>query len=285
MHLRDAHVLITGGSKGIGAELARHLHAKGARLTLVARESNELRQMAASVGGVALAVDLSDHEQYEGLLARAEVEQGPLDVVVNNAALGATRHFGTLSSADVRRTLTTNLLAPLELCRQAVRLMVPRGRGAILNVSSIAGEFAVPHLATYGSSKAGLTMFSMDLQRDIRDTGVDVSAFILGSVPDTNIYNEGIKNETTQKLARQLEKFTGLTTDKIARKMVKSLEKDRKGLVTMPGTFAPVVLVRTLPIRLGDLMFSRGEAPKVDHALLQDPVEVTPGSSSEGVQA
>ncbi|UXA11491.1 SDR family NAD(P)-dependent oxidoreductase [Mycobacterium sp. SMC-8] len=67
MQLRGAHILITGGSKGIGAELARHLHAKGARLTLVARESDELRQTAASLGGVAMAVDLSDHEQYEGL--------------------------------------------------------------------------------------------------------------------------------------------------------------------------------------------------------------------------
>ncbi len=95
MQLRDAHIVITGGSKGIGAEV----------------------------------VDLSDHEQYEGLLARAEAEQGPLDVVINSAALGATRHFGTLTSAEVRKTLTTNLLAPLELCRQAVRVMVPAGAG------------------------------------------------------------------------------------------------------------------------------------------------------------
>jgi uncharacterized protein len=88
--------------------------------------------------------------------------------------LGASRHFGTLTAEDVRRTLTVNLLAPMELARQAVRSMVPRGHGAILNVSSLAGELAFPDLATYGPSKAGLTMFSLDLQHDIRGSGVDV---------------------------------------------------------------------------------------------------------------
>jgi short-subunit dehydrogenase len=265
VNLSDTHVLITGGSKGIGAAAATALRGRGARLTLVARESDELHRVAGAVGGLAIPTDLTDATQFADLVARAESEQGPLDVLVNNAALGASRHFGTLTAEDVRRTLTVNLLAPMELARQAVRSMVPRGHGAIVNVSSLAGELAFPNLATYGPSKAGLTMFSLDLQRDIRGSGVDVTAFVLGAVPNTGIYNEStLDNEVIQRLAAQLERFTRLTPQQIARRMVKTLESDRQGIVSMPLSSAPAAQIRVLPSRLGDLVFARRPMPAVD---------------------
>lgn len=277
MDLADAHVLITGGSKGVGAAAAEALRGRGARLTLVARESAELRRMAAAVGGLAIPTDLTDPAQFADLVARAEAEQGPLDVLINNAALGATRHFGTLTAEEVRRTMTVNLLAPMELARQAVRSMVPRGHGAILNVCSVAGEMAVPHLATYGPSKAGLNMFSLDLQRDLRGSGVDVTAFILGSVPNTGIYNEGtLNNAVIKRLAAQLERFASLTPPQIARRMVKTLESDRQGIVPMPLSSAPAAQIRVLPSRLGDLVFARQPVPFVDLTTPLDPTKGVP---------
>lgn len=273
MKLADAHILITGGSKGIGAAAAKALRNRGARLTLVARESDELHDVAAAVGGLAMPTDLTDPAQFAELVPHAEEQQGPLDVLINNAALGATRHFGTLTAEELRRTMTTNLLAPMELARQAIRSMVPRERGAILNVCSVAGELAVPHLAAYGSSKAGLNMFSLDLQRDIRDTGVNVTAFILGSVPNTGIYNEGIRNEVTKRLAGQLERFASLTPAKIAQRMVKALESDRQGIVPMPLSSAPAAHMRVLPSRLGDLVFNRQPMPAIDLTVPAGPTK------------
>src|SRR5271168_177638 len=103
---RGAHVLITGGSKGIGAAMAREFGRRGARLTLVARASDELEKVAADAGAVALPADLSDLSNVEDLVGRATEANGPIDVLINNAALGMSRHFGTLSADDVRQCVT-----------------------------------------------------------------------------------------------------------------------------------------------------------------------------------
>lgn len=257
MDLRDAHVVITGGSKGIGAALARDLAGRGARLTLMARPSDELEKVVADTGGTAVAVDLSDLQSLDGLIGRVEEGNGPVDILVNNAALGMTRHFGTLSADDVRRCMTTNLLAPMELSRQVLPGMLERNRGTIANVSSVVGELAVPHLACYSSSKAGLTMFSMDLQRDVKRSNVAVTAFVLGAVPGTQIYAEGTKNEVIQALASRIEKWAKLSPEKVAQRMAESLADDRRrGVVVIPRSGAPVVRWRQLPVKLGDLVFN-----------------------------
>src|SRR5262245_11506274 len=91
--LRGAHVAITGGSKGVGAALARELHARGARLTLLARPSAELETTAKETDAVPLETDLSDYDALLGLVDRVERRNGPLDILINNAALART---GTL---------------------------------------------------------------------------------------------------------------------------------------------------------------------------------------------
>jgi len=261
MELKNKHVVITGGSKGIGAALAKELKKHQARLTLIARPSAELHQTAAETGAVAIEADLSDIAVIAQLIPRAQEKNGPIDVLINNAGIGHTRHYATLSAEDVRSTITTNLLAPMELSRQAIIGMLRRNSGAILNVSSVTGEFAVPGCTVYASTKAGLTMFSNNLQRDIRDSKVNISVVVLGAVAGTQIYNEGTKSEVVKKLADQLNSVSGITPEEVAQRLVQSLLDDRRGPIAVPWSSAIPLWIRMLPVRLGDLIFCRGMPP------------------------
>lgn len=262
MDPRGAHVLITGGSKGIGAAMARELGRRGARLTLVARASDELEKVAVDVGAVALTADLSDLGNVEGLVARATEANGPIDVLINNAALGMSRHFGMLSADDVRQCMTTNLLAPMELSRQVLVGMLERDRGTIANISSVAGELAVPHLACYSASKAGLMTFSLDLQRDLKRTNIAVMVFVLGAVPGTQIYHESLQNEVIHAIAQRLEKVSKITPDRVARRVADTIaDEKRRAVVTIPGSSAPLIWCRHIPVRLADRFFASVDHP------------------------
>lgn len=262
MDLKDAHVVITGGSKGIGAAVARELDRRGARCTLVARPSPELEATAKAIDAASLAIDLSDLDQVDGLIARAEEANGPVDVLVNNAGLGATQHFATVTPDTVRKVLHTNLVAPVELSHQVLPGMLDRNRGAILNVSSVVGELPMPHLTCYGTTKAGLSHFTLLVQRDFLKSNVNLSVFVLGAVPGTQIHNEGVKDEVIAKVAAKLGRISNLTPEAIATRMADSIEADFRGTASMPRSSAPAVVWRRLPFRLVDLIFSRGERPE-----------------------
>lgn len=258
MRLKDKHVLITGGSKGIGERIAHELTGRGARCTLVARESEMLRRVAADNNALALPADLTDPAQFTDLVARAEKEQGPLDVFISNAARTSFANFWELPAEEMRGTLNINLVAPMELAGQAVRSMRQRGQGAVIAVSSITGEYAIPRFATYGPSKAALTMFWMILERELRGSGLSVAVFPLGAVPGTDNYREAVSSPAVAKVAASFERFGALTPEQVAVKIADAVESDRRGVVPMPTSSWPTMAMRMLPVRLGDLLFVRG---------------------------
>jgi len=102
MNMAGKHALITGASRGIGAVIAQELVDRGARCTLVARNSETLHRTAAEVGAQALPADLSDPTDYCDLIARAEDLQGPLEILVNNAARTSMQDFWELSGEELR---------------------------------------------------------------------------------------------------------------------------------------------------------------------------------------
>lgn len=257
MTARHPHVLITGGSKGIGAALARRLAARGARLTLLARPSAELKELAEELGGAQLPVDLMDLDNVTGVVARAEEQNGPLDVLVNNAAIQLPGPLSQIDAATMRGQMSANLLAPMELMRQALPGMVARNRGTIANVSSLAGEFALPNLPCYSASKAGLTKASLDLQRELKKTRIGVQLFIVGSVPGTQITQVALADPVIAKLTKQFEAWPSLTPDQVAASMEKDLVKGGNRVHTLPPHAAPLTALRFLPVRIGDLVFRK----------------------------
>src|SRR5680860_157373 len=183
MDLTDAHVLVTGASRGIGAGLAREFHAKGAKVTLVARSAGPLEELAAELGGTAITADLVDPAAREGLISRVEEQAGPVDVLVYNAGIDATGPFTELPADALSRLVALNVLTPMELSRQVLPGMIERGRGHVLMISSLAGTAALPGMAAYASSKSALTHFTAGLRADLRGLPVGTTVVELGLVP------------------------------------------------------------------------------------------------------
>jgi uncharacterized protein len=255
--LSGCHALITGGSKGLGALLAANLIERGARVTLVARQSTQLEKTSADLGCAHAAADLSDPSAFAGLVARAEDLNGPVDVLVNNAGAGVTRHYADLTGEELRGAMTLDLLAPMELSRQVLAGMLARDRGIIANVSSLAGEMAVPNVAAYGTAKAGLMMHTLTLRRDLARTDVRTIVYVIGAVPGTGVYDEGTTSPVTSAVGARFQKLSPqLTPEGVAVRMARALARGRNATVVIPRSAAPLVGLHLLPNRIGGLLFS-----------------------------
>jgi short-subunit dehydrogenase len=183
MDLNGRRVVVTGASRGIGKAIAEACAAAGARVALVARNEQAIKELAARLGGTAHPCDLTDLEQVRGLIERIQVDGGPIDVLVNNAGLDATGAFERASADDVADLVHVNLLAPMELTRELLPSLIARGTGHIVNVSSYASSAIFPGGASYGASKAGLSHFTEILRWELEGTGVDVTIVELGPIP------------------------------------------------------------------------------------------------------
>jgi short-subunit dehydrogenase len=185
-----SRALVTGASRGIGADLARGLRRSGATLALVARPSEELFALAEELGARAYPTDLTDHEAVRGLLDRVEAD-GPIDILVNNAGDEKIGRFDEMTAETLDFILDLNVRAVVELQRQAVPRMVARGRGHVVNVSSIGGLICPPNLAVYAATKAFITHLTANLAAEFHDSPVGFTKVEIGEVADTGLMEKG----------------------------------------------------------------------------------------------
>ncbi|MCB5181911.1 SDR family NAD(P)-dependent oxidoreductase [Streptomyces antimicrobicus] len=176
-------VLITGASAGLGAAFARGFAAKGCDLVLVARDEDRLIRAADALGrafGVraeVLAADLLDPAGLDTVARRLADPARPVDVLVNNAGFGLPAPFPYNAVEDEERMLDLLVKVPLRLTHAVVPGLRERRRGAVLNVSSVAGLLPT---GTYGAAKAWVTAFSESLRVDLAPYGVRVLAVVPG---------------------------------------------------------------------------------------------------------
>ena len=207
--LNRAHLILTGASRGIGRELADGLAARGARLALVARNADALEQIVSDLGpdrATAFPCDLGDATAIDGLIARVESEGGPVDGLVNNAGLDHTGAFAEMSAAELRAVIDVNLIATAELCRQVVPGMTARGRGHIVNVSSIGGSLPSAGVIAYCATKAGVNQFTAGLRSELKGTGVSTTLVEIGPVA-TEMMDHLREYPPTARSVRRLERF------------------------------------------------------------------------------
>ena len=176
--------LVTGASAGIGEAFARALAAQQHDLVLVARRGDRLEALAKELGErhqVAASVHVADLAEDAELGELAEsIAQDPPDLLVNNAGFGTLGAFAELDAERELEEIRLNVLALVRLTRAALPGMLARGRGAVVNVSSLAGESAGPFNATYAATKAYVTSFSESLHEELRGSGVVVQALLPG---------------------------------------------------------------------------------------------------------
>jgi len=248
MRVAGTHVLLTGATGDIGRRLATHLSDAGARLTLVARSTQPLEALAADLGAHAVPADLTDRDTLRSLIRDVEQAHGPVDVLVNNAGTETVGHLTHLSPDDLEHLLALNLLAPVELCRQVLPGMTARGRGHLVNISSLAGVATFPGLATYGATKAGLTHFTSGLRADLRGGPIGTLAVEIGPVSSQMMGRIASHPPTAAAFDRVLglRALTMLDPDAVARAVVAAVEDDQATL-RMPRRAAPLATLAHAP--------------------------------------
>lgn len=174
--------VVTGATAGIGAAFARRLRSEGYELMLVARDGERLAAMAAELGGPVDTVP-ADLATADGVAAVVErMRERPVVLLVNNAGIGLNRQFVESTVEAEERLLALNVTAVMRLTLAVLPGMVERGRGGVINVSSVAG-FGVPSPgSTYSATKAWVTNFSESVAESVRSRGVQVLALCPGFV-------------------------------------------------------------------------------------------------------
>jgi NADP-dependent 3-hydroxy acid dehydrogenase YdfG len=183
--------VVTGASAGIGAAVARALAAAGVAVVCGARRAERLAELCADIrarGGRAdaVATDVRDEAQVERLIATAVERHGQLDALVNNAAIGTVRTIAEGRTEEWRAILETNVLGTLLACRAALRHLLPRGRGDILNMTSASAHEAWPYLTAYAGSKAAVHTISRGLRAEVAPRGIRVMTIEIHNVGGTD---------------------------------------------------------------------------------------------------
>ena len=242
-------VLITGASSGIGAVFARKLAARGHNVVLVARREKllvELRDELESEHGVraeVLMADLADPGQLLRIEQRiAELDN--LEILVNNAGLGREGKFAEVNIDGQVEMIQVHVVASVRLTRAALPGMIERGRGAIVNVSSLAGYMSVPGAVTYCATKAYLNVFSETVDTELHGTGVHVQllcpGFTYSGFHETEAYKDFDRS--------QIPKALWISAETVVAASLKALDRKRRLCI-------PSVRYRLLSVILRSLLF------------------------------
>lgn len=176
--------LVTGATGGIGAEIARALHRQGAVVALSGTRASVLEALAAELGDRAhvCPADLSDPEAAAALIATAEAAMGRVDILVNNAGLTKDGLALRMSDADWAKVLDVDLAAPFRLSRAALKFMLRRKAGRIINIGSVVGSTGNPGQANYAAAKAGLVGLTKSLAQEVASRGITVNLVAPGFI-------------------------------------------------------------------------------------------------------
>lgn len=257
MDLQGRRVLVTGASRGIGEATARAFAAAGATVALVARDAARLTALADELGGSAHPCDLTDAAATAELVPTVEAEAGPIDVLVNNAGLAPGGFFPDLDPVELEAAYRVNLLAPVELCRAVLPAMLQRGRGHLVNVSSLAGVAAYPGMAVYASTKAGLTQFTEVLALDLKGLPVGTTVVQLGPIPTDMLDHVNDYAPTRDSFDRgyRLRLIVDIPREQVADAIVDAVRRDRSH-VRLPRRAAAFPLLAEAPRRISDLLLT-----------------------------
>lgn len=192
--------LVTGATGGIGAALARALHAQGAHVTLSGTREAVLEELAGELKDrVSIAsANLSDAESVDGLVAKAEAAAGaPLDILVANAGITRDGLLMRMKDEDWDSVIRVNLESYFRLSRAAVKGMMKRRHGRIIGITSVVGVMGNPGQTNYAASKAGMIGFSKALAQEVASRGITVNCIAPGFIesPMTEALNEAQKGQ------------------------------------------------------------------------------------------
>ena len=241
---REKVVLVTGGSRGLGLVIARQICARGGNVALIARDPDELARAKADLsprGGKVLTIqcDLLDAEQIHAAVRQTVDRFGKIDILINNAGIIEVGPVEHLTPEDFERAMRLHFWAPFELISRVVPEMRIWGGGRIVNISSIGGKVAVPHMASYSASKFALTGFSDAMRAELARDNIHVTTVAPGMMRTGSHVNAKFKgrhdNEFAWFAASAGAPLISMSADRAARKILAAC---RRGQPSVTLTFA-----------------------------------------------
>jgi uncharacterized protein len=252
--LTGCSALITGASAGIGREFARQLAGRAGSLVLVARRlerleelRDELTKKDPNLNVHVRAADLSQAGAVDELCAWLNQEGIAIDFLINNAGLGDRGSFATAEPERVREMVAVNIVALTTLTRALLPSMLEKKRGAILNVSSIAGFLPIRKFAVYAASKAYVTSFSEGLRAEVRKKGIVVTALCPGPVATEF---SSVAQRADGKPEMGSPSFIHVPVEEVVRTGLNALERNKP--LAIPGLVMKMamLLVRVTPMAI-----------------------------------
>ena len=238
-----ASVLITGGSRGLGLALARRFAREGARLTLLARDGDELERARKELAGTGADVivyecDVGDPDQVDSAVRFVCEKRGRIDVLVNNAGIIQVGPVENMTLADFQEALDVHTWGPLRLMRAVIPQMKAQGEGRIVNISSIGGLVAVPHLLPYVVSKFALTGLSDGMRSELSKDNIQVTTVCPGLMRTGSHVNALFKGKHRQEFTWfALSSGTPLSStsaQRAARQIVEACRRGTARLIITP---------------------------------------------------
>jgi len=229
MDLKNKCVLLTGACGGIGRALARALAQRGANLCLVDRRTDDLETLAAELRSEGVRIetacaDITTVEGRDGIVRCVHQRLEGIDVLLNNAGIGAFAEFVEQSPGDIEQMFKVNVVAPMQLTRELLPTMIEKGGGRIVNIGSVFGSIAFAWHTSYSASKFALRGFSEALRRELVGTGVGVSYIAPRAVKTT------LNSTAVYRMAKEVNMKMDEPAD-VARRVVQAIERDRDEVV------------------------------------------------------
>lgn len=209
MQLSGKAVFVTGGSRGIGAAIVASLADAGAKVAFSYRDrADAAEKVAAEVkarGGSAVAykMEVTDRTAVRKALHAAEKEFGRLDVLVNNAGINKPTDFDQITDADWDEILSVNLKGPFVCAQEALPLLAKHGKGSIINVGSVSGQYGGPRTAHYAASKAGLISLGQVIARFGAANGVRCNTVSAGLIA-SEMADAGMASPAVQEASKKI---------------------------------------------------------------------------------
>jgi 2-dehydro-3-deoxy-L-rhamnonate dehydrogenase (NAD+) len=208
--------IVTGAGRGIGAGIARRLHAAGARIGVFDRDATTAEAVASEIEGIALVGDVCSLDQVTAAVNRAEAKLGPVSILVNNAGItGRTDLSWNLEAEELRGVFEVNVIGPFLFCKTLVPRLLERGYGRIVNVASIAGKEGNPSLLPYSASKAALIAVTKSLAKELAGKGDITVNAISPAVIKTEML-EGIAPGTVEYMISKIPMGRTGTIEEVA---------------------------------------------------------------------
>ena len=209
------NVLITGGSRGIGAACVRAFCKRGDRVAFLYRSSHEAAEnLARETGAFAICADISDAEAVKNAVSCAAEHLGGIDALVNNAGVGQIKLFSDLTDADWRRMIDTNLSGAFYVSREVSRIMIAKQKGFIVNIGSMWGKVGASCEVHYSAAKAGLRGMTMALAKELGPSNITVNCVEPGVI-DTEM-NATLDADTRKALCDETPLCRVGTPDDVA---------------------------------------------------------------------